>query len=199
MNHSTVPSLVPFDGSSLYKSTHHHYCGFYSLFILAPIIDDTVVVDGKQYKLSEENAIDWAYDGTDTIITEKRLLYTEHPLEPNTLIYNVNHEIVGILLRYMVTKDGEYCYAIQDGFKLYNNHLTDTNIVVREKKKLIVYADQQFDTKEDLMKYLKEGKKSAGRGAILYHKGGRDAQLVLYENGRNLSNSHLRRRVFGVL
>jgi hypothetical protein len=200
-NNTVVPSLVPFNGiaSSVYKSTHHHYCGFYSLYIMATIIDGVVVIGGKQYKVSEETAIDWAYDGQDTIITEKRLLYTRDFLEAHSLIYNVDHQIVGILLSGMATKDGDFCYAIQDGFKLYNNHLTGTNLIVREKIKPIVYADRQFDNKEELLKYLEKG--AAGRrGAILYHTAGQNAQLVLYdENGINYSNSHLRRRVFGVL
>lgn len=184
----------------MYKDTHHHYCGFFSLSILSNIIDSTLVIDGKQYRVSEDTAIDWAYDGRDTIVTEKRLLYTERALKLHSPIYNVNNQLVGIVLRGIVTKDGDYCYAVQDGFKLYNSHLSNINLVVREKTQLIAYADQQFDNKNELLHYINKGNKRQSQPeAILYHSGGRNAQLVVYKDGVQWSNTHLRKNIYGVI
>lgn len=201
MTSPLVPTLIPFGINTIqYKSTHHHYCGFYSLYILSNIVDKTVVVDGKQYEVSEDTMIDWAFDGQDTIVTEKRLLYTHQELPIHAPIYNINNDLVGIVLRGMVSKDGDYCYAIQDGFTLYNNHLSGTNLVVREKTKPIVYADHQFDTKNELQTYLEcAQKRKSDVEAILYHTSGCNAQLMIYKDGVQWSNSQLRKKVFGVL
>jgi hypothetical protein len=197
---SLAPTLIPFGNDTRqYKDTHHHYCGFFSLTLLACIVDDTVVIDGKQYPVSDETAIDWAFDGEDTIVTEKRLLYTERALRLHTPIFNVHNELVGLVLRGYITNDSDHCYAIQDGFKLYNNHLSGMNLVVREKRKPIAYADQQFDTKAELCVYLRAPKHPNPTSAILYHSARKNAQLMLYRDGVQFSNSQLRKNVFGPL
>ncbi|AAM70257.1 hypothetical protein [Phthorimaea operculella granulovirus] len=194
-----VPTLVPF-GQIQYKSTHHHYCGFYSLTVLAEIVDNTVVVNGKLYTVSDETAIDWAYDGIDTIISEKRLVYTNNVWPLNAPIYNIEHQIVGIVTRGIETTDGDNCYAVQDGFRLLNIHLSNVNLLVREKRKPIVYADQQFDTKQELNVYLTKNKSADSKyGAIMYHTNKLNAQLVLFAKGHQISNIHLRKKIFGAL
>lgn len=197
---ANMQSIVPFGYDTLkYKNTHHHYCGFYSLNVLAEIIDNIVVVWGKQYIVSEETAIDWSYDGKDTIVAEKRLVYSRREWPLHSLIYNINHEIVGLVTPGINTTDDDYCYAVQDGFKLYNNHLSNINLIVREKVKLIVYADQQFKNKQDLLLYI-EKPTSNNSGSILYYSGNKsNAQLVIYCNGFQISNSQLRKKIFGVL
>lgn len=204
-------SLVPFAGNTTLhlKQTHHHYCGFFSLHVLATIIDNVVVINGRQYTVSEDTAIDWAFDGVDTIVTEKRLLYTEESLPLHSPIYNIENNIVGLVLRGYVTTDGDWCYAIQNGFTAQNFHLSNNNLVVREKRKLISYADQQFDTKQKLVEYLEGLKnhdkdsfnihKNLNTGAILYHVHKKNAQLVVYQNGIQILNCHLRKNVYGVL
>nr|ADO85481.1 unknown [Pieris rapae granulovirus] len=197
-----MESLAPFGYNKVsFKQTHHHYCGFYSLNILANIIDNVVVVNGKQYPVSDETAIDWAYDGVDTIVCEKRLVYTEREWPLHTLIYNINNQIVGLVTRGVQLSTQEYCYAVQDGFNLYNNHLTGMNLIVREKKKLIAYADREFDNKSELKIYIEETQKKncniLSYGAILYHVNKKNAQLILHNNGVQISNSQLRKSVFG--
>ncbi|AKN80795.1 acetyltransferase-like protein [Diatraea saccharalis granulovirus] len=194
-----MDTLVPF-GRVQFKRTHHHYCGFYSLQQLSSIVDDKVVVNGKEYEVTGETAIDWAYDGVDTIVAEKRLVYSKEEWPLHGVIYNINEEIVGLVGQGVKTADGDYCYAIQDGFNLYTNHLSNINLIVREKNKLIAYADKEFDDKNELIKYLDNTKGGGGEvGAILYHKNKKQAQLILYQSGVQLSNTHLRKSVFGVL
>ncbi|AIS92057.1 hypothetical protein [Erinnyis ello granulovirus] len=198
-------SVVPFgDNTFPIKQTHHHYCGFYSVQVLATIINNVVVVNGKQYNVSDETAIDWAFDGEDTIVTEKRLLYTDEELPLHAPIYNIDHQLVGIVLAGMQTTDGDYCYAIQDGFKSLNIHLSNMNLVVREKRKMACYADQQFDTKQELVDYINNRRRidemgDSDHGAILYHVNKKNAQLVVFQNGLQVINCHLRKKVFGVL
>ncbi|UYE99013.1 MAG: hypothetical protein [Betabaculovirus sp.] len=204
-------SLVPFGGNTTLhlKQTHHHYCGFFSLHLLATIIDNVVVIDGQQYTVSDDTAIDWAYDGQDTIVTEKRLLYTDDELPLHSPIFNIENELVGLVLRGIQTLDGDWCYAIQDGFTAQNFHLSDVNLVVREKRRLISYADRQFDTKPDMLDYMDGFKRQfkdsfnihnyINNGAILYHVHKKNAQLVIYQNGLQILNCHLRKNVYGVL
>lgn len=199
-------SLVPFGGNTTLhlKQTHHHYCGFFSLHLLATIIDNVVVIDGQQYTVSDDTAIDWAYDGQDTIVTEKRLLYTDDELPLHSPIFNIENELVGLVLRGIQTLDGDWCYAIQDGFTAQNFHLSDVNLVVREKRRLISYADRQFDTKPDMLDYIDGVKRqlyttSLTYGAILYHVHKKNAQLVIHQNGLQIVNCHLRKNVYGVV
>ncbi|UXX41861.1 hypothetical protein [Psilogramma increta granulovirus] len=200
-------SLVPFGGNNTLrlKQTHHHYCGFFSLDVLATIIDDVVVIDDKQHTMSNSTAIDWAFDGEDTIVTEKRLLYTNEELPLHSPIFNIENKLVGLVLRGVQTLDNKWCYAIQDGFTGQNFHLSNVDLVVREKRKLISYADKQFDTKHDLVKYIDSVKNKLNSndiknyGAILYHVNKKNAQLVLFQNGVQFLNCHLRKSIYGVL
>ena len=199
-------SLVPFGGNTTLhlKQTHHHYCGFFSLHVLATIIDNVVVIDGQQYTVSEDTAIDWAFDGEDTIVTEKRLLYTDEELPLHSPIFNIENKLVGLVLRGVQTLDGDWCYAIQDGFTAQNFHLSNIVLVVREKRKLISYADQQFDTKPELLEYIDGVKRklyttNLNHGAILYHVHKKNAQLVVFQDGVQIMNCHLRKSVYGVL
>ncbi|ABC61182.1 unknown [Choristoneura occidentalis granulovirus] len=201
MNNLSVimEALVPFGVNNIsLKQTHHHYCGFYSLNILASIINNVVIIDNIHYEVSNDTAIDWAFDGEDTIITEKRLLYTNADLPLYATIFNLNHDIVGMVLRGIQTSDGKYCYALQDGFRLYNNHLSNVNLIVREKQKIIAYADRQFDNKQELVDYLNNDEEHKNSGAILYHTNTKNAQLILYKKGLQISNCHLRKTIYAV-
>lgn len=194
-----MDTIVPFGVSSVsnLKTTHHHYCGFYSLHLLAGIVNDLVVVNGKEYQVSEETVIDWAYDGVDTIVAEKRLVYSDVPWKLHDPIFNTDGDVVGLVGSPLLAYNGDYCYAVQDAFKYYNNHLSNVNLVVKEKTAAIAYADRQFETKKELKEYLEnETDRSKGYGAILYHTGKKNAQLILYRDGVQLSNSHLRKNVF---
>ncbi|QOD40021.1 acetyltransferase [Matsumuraeses phaseoli granulovirus] len=196
-------TLIPFgDNTKSYKATHHHYCGFYSLYTLDHIVDDFVAIGRKKYKVSDETVIDWAYDGVDTIVSEKRLVYSKEEWPLHSLIHNIYGQILGIVTRGYLDSDDQYCYAVHNGYALYNNHLSDTNLIVREKTKPIVYADQQFDTKRELLHYLdtlNSGQTSGESGAILYHTNRKHAQLVLYRDGKQLSNCHLRKPLYGLV
>lgn len=195
--------IIPFGvrGSSRYKATHLHYCGYYSNTLLAHIVQNVVVVENENFVVSENTAIDWAYDGHDTIITEKRLVYTIKEWPIHTPIYNIHKQLVGIVTYGVQQSSKTYCYAIQDGFRLFNCHLSNLCLVVREKTKKFVYADKQFDMKEDLVRYVHSLLPSYydANGAILYHTKKFDTQLVLHQGNQQISIIQLRRPIFGAV
>ncbi|AAP85693.1 ORF_56 [Adoxophyes orana granulovirus] len=200
METTTINGIVPFGVDTIqYKATRHHYCGFYSTILLSGIVNNVVIVDGDRYDVSNETVLDWAYDGIDTILTEKRIVYSNKPWLLHEPIYNVNMEIIGIVLQNYTHDADKYVYLVQDGYNLYSNLLSNVNLIVREKTKPIAYADQLFDTKKELFEYLNTtnlNKETGKYGAILYHQNSKNAQLMLHFDGKQLSNSHLRKNIF---
>lgn len=177
------------------KGRCHHYCGFFSDKLLSPIQSDaTVRIGDIEYKV-EGTVLDHAFDGEDSIITEKRIVKVENQDDDNgahlydgAVVRNSLDQIVGLL-----TVRGDY-RLVQDAFKLFNVHLSRTKVTVQEKTKMIAYADRQFDTKLELVEYIASKDHKTGHdGCVIYHrKGGADAQIVTYRNGLQNLNIHTR-------
>lgn len=200
-----LPDLVMFTSTlaSIAKTSHHHYCGFYSRAVL-PEIHGPVEVNGKTYNVTREPVVDWAYDGIDTIVTVKERLYTDDDLPHGSLIHH-NSRLVGAIVRKAVARtvtwmwdggaenavpvDRQY-YPIQNGFKHLNVHISGHEVLPELKTKPIVYAARQFDSKPALLEYLKNPADETG--ARMYHQCTNNAQLVVYHKGINIINMHLR-------
>lgn len=187
------------------KNTYHHYCGFYSKYVLPSICSSNeVMIDNTVYTVSNDRVIDWFYDGIDTIVTEKRLLYTDDELPDGLVIYNNDSN------KSLQRPVGVICgghsgvYPIQDGFKLFNLHLSNVRVSAQLKTKIIAYADRQFDSKSQLVHYLNELKCTNNdkctkelRSTIFYKNNSKESQLTVSDgNGQQLLNMHFRLPVF---
>nr|UYX49688.1 acetyltransferase [Darna trima granulovirus] len=173
-----MDTLIPFGSNTLCcKRTHRQYCGFYSLEKLSCIYDDTVVVNGKQYWVSDDIVIDWAYDGLDTIVSQKRLVYTRQRWILHDPIYNINNCLVGLVTRGTVSNN-DYVYALHDGDKLQSFQFFDTNLIVRDE----AYLDNNLDN-----------------GAIMYHNNKYATKLVVYKDNAPICCTYFGNKIFGTL
>nr|BDU47020.1 acetyltransferase-like protein [Spodoptera litura male-killing virus] len=188
--------VVKFDLNNLYlANTMHHYCGFYSNFILPQLIGNFVTIDNRNYTLEPKTIICSAYNGRDTIITEMSYLITDKINKVGSYIYN-NGNLVGLVTRNNIDK----IIPIQNGFNNINIHLSNIQLEHRVKTKLIAYADQQFDNKQQLLEYLENNVNNNHQPkAIIYTDcNNNNAQLIVYENGLNIINTHLRNKYVSI-
>ncbi|AIY60609.1 hypothetical protein [Dendrolimus punctatus cypovirus 22] len=198
-----VPDIVlATDENSYVKRTHHHYAGFYSKNILPPICRDRAVdVNGKTYKLYDSmKTLNVQSSGNDTILTIEPIIFTPDELPKGAVVTNYGtNETVSLITSSYDTQhvNGHKGYPVNDGFKNINIHLA-APVEHVQKTKPIAYADKQFDTKAELIEYLKTVKPLPKIKAHLYtDKHNRGSQLIIHYDGVNIANIHLRARVVG--
>lgn len=177
------------DDNQELKNTHHHYCGFYSKTVLPPLTA-TVKILGKVYEVSKDLIYDIATSGKDTILTLKNTIQTKDDIPIGTRVYTSAGKLCS-----MITSKIDDKYLIQNGFKNINLHLTNLKVNFQTKVKNICYADKQFTTKEELVRYLESDKPKTELQATVYHRDNNEAQLVIHKDGINIVNQHLRHRI----
>lgn len=173
-----------------FKDTRHHYAGFYALNVVPPIDGDYVYIQDTRHYLLPYTVVNFGYSGRDTIISVQRAIESETHIPTGTPVYNSKGAVVSL-----ITGNQDNIYPIQDGFNHENYHLSNIRVTVQNKTKIIAFADKQFDKKEQLVKYLKTQPPKTADEAILYDNNGKSTQLVVYRNGKNILNVHIRSRL----
>lgn len=191
-----LPTLIMFQSLLALKENNHHYCGFFSDVVLPGIINDLVVINNLTYVFSNKFEFEIAYDGIDSIITLKKQFYIKDAtkLSRGDLIYNTDQQVIGLVTHIYMDHDGQHYVLVQDGFKYLNIHITDSQVEIINKTRLIAYAGQQFDTKQQLIQYINAKNKTASGKIhhVIYHQNYKNVQYITHLNGVNISNMQLR-------
>lgn len=185
------------------KTTHHHYAGFYSDVVLPPT-DKTVKIETKDGKTivarKDSPVINFGYSGQDTIITVQPTALVDKEIcddiPTGSVVRNYETgEVTGLITSKM--QMGHFdVYPIQDGFRHPNIHLNN-RVTHQIKRKPIVYADKQFDTKQELVKYIAANpdKPTTYKSTLYTDAENKYTQLIIHDKGHTIANIQLRHRL----
>lgn len=200
--HPTL-KLATKDNTKL-KATHHHYPGFYSDTVLPPC-ERTVEIEvkGQQKKIighPRNSTVNYGFSGSDTIITVQPTIMvpkeTIEDIPQGSIVTNYEGKQAVSMITGKIDMGAYDAYPIQNGFRETNIHL-NTRVTRMVKTKPILYADKQFDTKQQLTEYLStlEPKPDTFKATLVTDVHNKNTQLVLHSRGHMIANIHLRHRL----
>lgn len=191
-------------GNTKLKATHHHYPGFYSSTVLPPCertveiktADNVAPVIGHPRDL----AVNYGYSGSDTIIAVQPTMMIRKEIAEDipqgSIVTNFDTKQPIGLITGKIEMNEYNAYPIQNGFRETNIHL-NTRVTRTIKTKPIIYADKQFDTKQELNEYITSlpDNPSNFKATLVTDEYNRNTQLVLHTHGHMIANIQLRHRL----
>lgn len=172
-----------------FKKTYHHYVGFYSSCVLSSCEPPSQVTVGLiDFPLDGPTVVNYSFDGHDLIVQEQLTFLSSSNFVMAGYSVKTDDKPRGIITNSYQNKYYPVCGEFYKPFFMVSNL---SKVTVTSKSKMIAYAGEQFDNKNELVEYIRQPHPKSSREAVIY-RNGNHTQVIVFEDGLNVVNYHLR-------